>query len=86
MRVRDIVRQDRMGRTHTDHFSWEPDGVRRAYEVFEPRCIDARGHRFVRHLVAVVVWDSLRNGKRTRGILRHCGRVTTHDRAELCYS
>ena len=61
------------GRTHTEHFPWEPDGVRRAYEVFESRSIDARGHRFVRHLVAVVVWDS-----QTRGI------QTRHGRAEFC--
>jgi len=35
---------------HIEHLSGEPDGVRRAYEVFDPRRIDTRGHRFVRHL------------------------------------
>jgi hypothetical protein len=39
------------GWAHVEHFSCEPDGVRRAYEVFDPRRIDARGHRFVRHRV-----------------------------------
>jgi hypothetical protein len=35
---------------HIEHLSREPDGVRRAYEVFDPRRIDTRGHWFARHL------------------------------------
>jgi hypothetical protein len=74
-----------MGRTHTDHFSWEPDGVRRAYEVFEPRCIDARGHRFVRHLVAVVVWGQSAERETENGRVGYIGRVTVAQIFLRCY-
>ena len=45
-------RQGKVGgrRAHIEHLPCEPDRVRRAYEVFDPCRVDARGHRFVRHL------------------------------------